>query len=44
MFNIVIMAGLVATVALLAQTFRVIRYARTRWPVDRRLRDYVARQ
>ncbi len=44
MFDVVIMASLVAIVALLAQTVRVLRYARTRWPVERRLRDYVARQ
>ncbi len=44
MVTVVMLFGLVAAVALLAQTIRVVRYARTRWPVDQRLRDYVARE
>jgi hypothetical protein len=44
MLTVVMLFGLVAAAALLAQTIRVVRYARTRWPVDQRLRDYVARE
>ena len=41
---VVMLSLVVAAVALLAQMIRVMHYARTRWPVDQRLRDYVARQ